>query len=698
MKIQKRDGRIVEFDQNKIIDAVLAAFKEVDGDIDDYALIKGGNIADYILDYAEQSDHVLNVEEIQDLVEKGLMATRRKDVAKAYILYREERNQARANTTDQEIEEIVHGSNEYWNTENSNKNPQVVTTQRDYIAGATCTDLTRRKLLPKEITKAHDLGIIHFHDMDYFAQNALTNCFRGDEKFITKEGVRSFCSYVDGEEVIVPTHTGEWKKAIVRKYGIQKINKVTLKRGSWTEKEVYVTPNHRWLLKDGQVTTNLKIGDYLLKTPILNEFDWEELSQEEKIIWAKGFAYGDGRTIRFAHSWYTDVRLCGKKNQYAPLFKEAGLKVTHPPKYHGDASIKIPNYNKNEIPENMTLEEKKVFIYGFLCADGTRTTLKNHGNLYNEFKMVQVTGSQKVNKIYDLLNTCGYYVSKISDLTEQITNYGQRTDVTKAFYFQANQTYRNWRVIDIQPAGECEVWCLEVEDNHSFILEKGVVTGNCELVNLEDMLQNGTVINKVLIEKPHRIITASTIATQIILAVTSSTYGGCTITLTHLAPFVRMSYEKYLDKYLSWGMNEEDSKKYAKLDTQKEVQDAVQTFNYQVNSMTNTNGQAPFLSVNMYLGETEEYKEELAMLIEEFLKQRMLGFKNEQGVYITPAFPKLLYVLEEDNIHEDSKYYYLTELAAKCTAKRMVPDYISEKMMKKLKSGDCYPCINEYCA
>ena len=390
MKIQKRDGRIVEFDQNKIIDAVLAAFKEVDGNIDDYALIKGGNIADYVLDYAEQSDHVLDVEEIQDLVEKGLMATRRKDVAKAYILYREERNQARANTTDQVIDEIVHGSNEYWNTENSNKNPQVVTTQRDYIAGATCTDLTRRKLLPKEITKAHDLGIIHFHDMDYFAQNALTNC---------------------------------------------------------------------------------------------------------------------------------------------------------------------------------------------------------------------------------------------------------------------------------------------------------------ELVNLEDMLQNGTVINKVLIEKPHRIITASTIATQIILAVTSSTYGGCTITLTHLAPFVRLSYEKYLNKYLDWGMNKNEAEKYAKLDTQKEIQDAVQTFNYQVNSMTNTNGQAPFLSVNMYLGETEEYKEELAMLIEEFLKQRMIGFKNEQGVYVTPAFPKLLYVLEEDNIHKDSKYYYLTELAAKCTAKRMVPDYISEKMMKKLKSGDCYPCM-----
>ncbi len=221
---------------------------------------------------------------------------------------------------------------------------------------------------------------------------------------------------------------------------------------------------------------------------------------------------------------------------------------------------------------------------------------------------------------------------------------------------------------------------------------------NCELINLDDMLQNGTVINGVMIEKPHRFITAATIATQIILAVTSSSYGGATVSLTHLAPFVRLSYEKYYKKYEERNLSKEDCEKFAMQDTKKEVEDGVQTFNYQVNSMTNTNGQAPFLSVCMYLGETDEYKEELAMIIEEFLKQRILGFKNEKGVYITPAFPKLLYILEEDNIHEDSKYWYLTKLAAECTAKRMVPDYISEKVMLELKKneygdGDCYPCM-----
>ena len=221
---------------------------------------------------------------------------------------------------------------------------------------------------------------------------------------------------------------------------------------------------------------------------------------------------------------------------------------------------------------------------------------------------------------------------------------------------------------------------------------------NCELINLNDMLQNGTVINGVMIEKPHRFITAATIATQIILAVTSSSYGGATVSLTHLAPFVRSSYEKYLKKYKERKLSKEECEKFAMQDTRKEVEDGVQTFNYQVNSMTNTNGQAPFLSVCMYLGETDEYKDELAMIIEEFLKQRILGFKNEKGVYITPAFPKLLYILEEDNVREGSKYWYLTKLAAECTAKRMVPDYISEKIMLEYKknelgNGECYPCM-----
>ena len=392
ISVIKRNGNKVDFDKNKIAEAILKANKDVQGR--QKASVKlAKEIARNIENFDKQK---LTVEEIQDMVEKELMSAEKYDLAKAYILYREKRAMIRqSNTTDISIKELIDGTNDYWNTENSNKNAKVVTTQRDYLAGITSTDITRRFLLPEDVVKAHDEGIIHFHDADYFAQNALHNC---------------------------------------------------------------------------------------------------------------------------------------------------------------------------------------------------------------------------------------------------------------------------------------------------------------ELVNLNDMLQNGTVINGVMIEKPHRFITAATIATQIILAVTSSSYGGCTVTLSHLAPFVRDSYNRFLKRYQDRGLSEEQCKEFAMQDTKKEIADGVQTFNYQVNSMTNTNGQAPFLSVCMYLGETEEYKDELAMIIEEFLKQRILGFKNEKGVYVTPAFPKLLYVLEEDNIHEDSKYWYLTELAAKCTAKRMVPDYISEKIMLENKinqwgEGDCYPCM-----
>ena len=700
ISVIKRNGNKVDFNKDKIVEAILKANKDVQGR--QKASVKlAKDIAKNIEGFEKQK---LSVEEIQDMVEKELMSAEKFDLAKSYILYREKRAMVRqSNTTDISIKELIDGTNDYWNTENSNKNARVVTTQRDYLAGITSTDITRRFLLPEEVVKAHDEGILHFHDADYFAQKTLSNCFRGDTKFISSDGVRPFCSYKDGDEVFVPTHTGEWKKAKVRKYGVQKLDLVTFKRGSWSEKQFYVTSNHRWLLKDGTETTDLKINDYLYSTPNISEFEWDDLSIDEKILWCKGFAYGDGTTIHFATCDYTSVRLCGRKNRYADYFIEAGFNVTYPNSQDGDASVKIPNFNKNILPDMHTPEEFKIFTNGYLCADGHHTNIKG-GSSKNEFRGIQITGAKKCKDVYDLLNKSGYYVSSISDLTNQNTNYGARTDATYLYRFQAKQSYRNWRVTNIQKdIQECEVWCLEVEDNHSFILEGGIVTGNCCLINLNDMLQNGTVINGVMIEKPHRFITAATIATQIILGVSSSQYGGCTITLSHLAPFVRDSYNKFLKKYIDWGFDEEKAKECALKDTKKEVADGVQTFNYQVNSMTNTNGQAPFLSVCMYLGETEEYKDELAMIIEEFLNQRILGFKNEQGVYITPAFPKLLYILEEDNIHKDSKYWYLTELAAKCTAKRMVPDYISEKMIKENKinqygDGDCYPCINENCA
>ena len=216
---------------------------------------------------------------------------------------------------------------------------------------------------------------------------------------------------------------------------------------------------------------------------------------------------------------------------------------------------------------------------------------------------------------------------------------------------------------------------------------------NCCLFNLGDMLENGFVINKTKISKPKRLLTATTIATQAIVGVSSSQLGGVSMTLTHLAPFVRLSKEEYRRQYEGLGITGDTLETLVETSLKKEIKDAVQTFNYQLNSMCNSNGQSPFITLFMYLGETEEYKEELAELIEEFLRQRIEGMPNESGVMVTPAFPKIIYCLEEDNIHETSKYWYLTELAAKCTSRRLVPDYISEKKMKELKDGNCFPSM-----
>lgn len=224
---------------------------------------------------------------------------------------------------------------------------------------------------------------------------------------------------------------------------------------------------------------------------------------------------------------------------------------------------------------------------------------------------------------------------------------------------------------------------------------------NCCLVNLEDMLQNGTVISETMIEKPHSFSTACNISTQIIAQIASSQYGGQSITLSHLAPFVQVSREKYRREVkaeferLGKPATEEIIHAVAEMRVRAEIIQGVQMIQYQVITLMTTNGQAPFVTVFMYLNEVEDgqTKDDLAAIIEEMLKQRIQGVKNEKGVYITPAFPKLVYVLEEDNIREGSKYWHLTRLAAQCTAKRMVPDYISEKIMKRLKEGNCYPCM-----
>ena len=397
MKIIKRNGSEAAFDITKIIVAVSKANKEID-ERQRLTNEQIRTIAANVEGACVAMGRAASVEEIQDLVEKQIMGQGAFDVAKEYICYRYTRSLARrANTTDNQILSLIECNNEEVKQENANKNPTVNSVQRDYMAGEVSKDITRRILLPREIVEAHEQGIIHFHDMDYFAQHM----------------------------------------------------------------------------------------------------------------------------------------------------------------------------------------------------------------------------------------------------------------------------------------------------------------HNCDLVNLEDMLQNGTVITGTLIEKPHSFSTACNIATQIVAQVASNQYGGQSISLAHLAPFVQISREKIRREVeveigeLGVSPNEAQISKMVERRLREEIKRGVQTIQYQVVTLMTTNGQAPFITVFMYLNEAknEREKRDLAMIIEEVLLQRYEGVKNEKGVWVTPAFPKLIYVLQEDNITPGSEYYYLTELAAKCTAKRMVPDYISEKKMKELKEGNCFPVM-----
>ncbi len=393
----KRNGVEVIFDKAKIINAVEKANKEVSKlhRLSHYQITA---LADMIATRALESSHAVNVEDIQDMVETGIMEMRGYEVAQKYVRYRYKRELTRkSNTTDDSILALLDQINENAKQENSNKHPTINSTQRDYMAGEVSKDLTMRVLLPEEIVKAHDEGIIHFHDSDYYAQ-------------------------------------------------------------------------------------------------------------------------------------------------------------------------------------------------------------REH---------------------------------------------------------------------------------------------------NCDLINLQDMLQNGTVISQTLIEKPHSFFTACNVTTQIVAQVASNQYGGQSFSLAHLAPFVDISRQKIRNKVIEERkacgepLDDEIIQKVSERRLKDEIQSGIQTIQYQLITLMTCNGQAPFVTIFMYLDEVPEgrTRDDLALIIEEVMKQRMQGVKNERGAWITPAFPKLIYVLDEDNIHEDSKYWYLTELAAKCTAKRMVPDYISAKIMRQLKNGNVYTCM-----
>lgn len=342
--------------------------------------------------------------------------------------------------------------------------------------------------------------------------------------------------------------------------------------------------------------------------------------------------------------------------------------------------------------ERITIAEVETLVYSKLIAKKQKTTAKAYEGYraVREYQRQQNTIDNKVLGIVDGSNKD--MLSENSNKNEALISTGRDLVAEEVSKDISLRMMLPPHIAQAHQDGIIHIHDLGHYLNKSF---------NCCLVNLDDMLQNGTVINGKLIEKPHSFRTACTIATQIIAQVASAQFGGQTITLSHLAPFVRISEERIREEVKEdccdlWDdslVNTEGFQKVVQRRLAKEIRDGVQTFQYQINTLQTANGQSPFLSVFMFIGENPEYEKETAMIIEEFIRQRIQGMKNEVGAWITPAFPKLLYVLDENNIHEDSEYWYITKLAAKCVAKRMMPDFISAKHMRQNYEGNVFGCM-----
>lgn len=707
------DGREGTFDSSKIRKSVSKAMKTGSG-------VYYPRIANIIAEEAEErfgKKDVVYSKDVDKFVLKKLFDYGQDLTANAYERYKTTKHfQKQDGIIDKDIIGIIDGSNEKAISENANKDARMSSTQRDLIAGAESRSYAARKLLPTHILNAHNEGIIHIHDMDYMIQ-PMFNCFDSETKFITDKGVFKFSDFKDGDEVIVPTHKGNWKKAKVRCYGRNKLYQYTI---STINREKYgidiiATENHRWFDENGNEQIGLYVGDKLLTKNYLYE-DINTVLENAQIellkSWCIGFAIGDGYTqynkTKNSITPYTKIRLCGDKNKYINIFNRCGFNSCQVKDQNKDNTVWIGGFDKNKFLEkklyaNLSRNEIKFLMYGLLCADGDRNK--------NGFSSISSSNPFIGKMIEKYMDLTGYFVTSKFE-KNNITNYGKRTNPLTTFVLQ---TYlpsvysrkdgkvvikpHTLKVIKKEYVKEDLTWCLEVEDDKSFVLAGGIITGNCQLINLKDMFENGTVINGKMIETPKSFKTACTVATQISLQVANGQYGGQTFSVSHLAPFVRVSYNKYIEhlknNFAEIGIDatDEQIEQQAMKLLKQEIKDGVQTIQFQENTFSSNNGQTPFVSIFMYLNEEPEYVKETAMIIEEMLNLRYLGMKNEYGVYVTPSFPKLLYVLDENNVPEDSEYRYLTDLAVKCSAKRMNPDYISAKIMRQQFDNEVFPCM-----
>ena len=612
-KVTKRDGRQVDFNEEKIVKAILKAFIEVDGDTSEYAYAKAGNIAQYIKKRAEEKGQ-LSIEEIQDLVENGLMATKRKDVAKAYVKYREKRTKDREKNTDwmQEIFEKLEASN--IQNQNANVDEMSFGGRKGEADSVLMKKVALEHFVPGYAAKKHVDNEIYIHDLDSYAVGQ-HNCAARETKFCTAyDGVRSFKDYEDGDEVYVITHTGEVKKAIVKNFGTQKLNKITFSFCGQRFTTERFTSNHRWILKNGEVTERLKIGDKLWKPPVqIREFDFNTASEKEQYFWCLGFILGDGTTAyhykngkRQENGGFVRLRLCGKKVEFEKYFRNFEHNTYSLP--NGDVCLDFKRASKlkKEFPilKEMSRGEKIALFQGLYTADGQKS---------GHSKQILTTNPQIAEFIEKEAPALGWFILKVQDKEGEKTNYATR-GFTKNYTFIGDTNKYYWTVTDIQEDETEDVWCLIVEDSHSFVLPNGITTGNCLSIPFDDILAKGFSTRQMDIRPAGSINSAFQLLAVVFQLQSLQQFGG--VSATHvdwtMVPYVRKSFVKhYLDglKYFGTDTKECDREelfnlsiedefykkepaafRYAMDMTEKETQQAAEGMFHNLNTLQSRSG------------------------------------------------------------------------------------------------------------
>ena len=680
VKVIKKDGTQEDFDINKVINAVNKSSERVLNKLTEDELKA---ICDKVQEYIKCFDNEqIDIKELHNIVETSLECVN-KDVAKSYKDYRNYKQDFvhMLDKVYQESQRIMFLGDK----ENSNIDSTLVSTKRSLVYNELSKEMYKKFFLTKEELQAVNDGYIYIHDMS--ARLNTMNCFSADTRFITSQGMKSFNDFKDGDNVIVPTHDGSWQKAVVKCFGKQKLNKIVFKRGGKGEKTVRCTSNHRWLLKDGTETTNLKVGDKLILTPDMASFDWDTLTPEQKKLWVYGFCMADGFTTQNSeNSWYSTIRLFGRKIEYAELFEDAGFTVTQPNCLDGALSVYIPRFRKETFePSQISYEDMVYFVNGWLSADGNRSLGMNNSSPY---RGIQVTGSAN-DYIYDILNMAGYFVTTVRDYTGQETNYGVRTQETKHYGFYSNQGCRGWVVQSIEPDQEEDVWCLVVENNHSFILENGIVTGNCCLFNISQVLKGGFEMGNIWYNEPKSLDVAFDVIGDIVMSASSQQYGGFTLPSIDdvLQPYAEKSYNKYVDKYISLGLTSFVSQQQALKDVENDFMQGFQGWEYKFNTVGSSRGDYPFITVTSGLS-TDKFG---IMCNKCLLKTRMNG-QGETGMKKPVLFPKIVFLYDKNLHNENGLLRDVYEYAIECSKKSMYPDWLSltgegyiSEMYKKYK-------------